>query len=66
MRECPPPTPSKRAALFSQELVLEQKHYNPITDVSRMTPFTDDTGVILENLTKTYIDTGTAFGAQTS
>ena len=34
----PPPT-SKRAPLFSLELVLEQKHYVPVTDIIRMTPF---------------------------
>ena len=33
-----PPT-SKRAPLFSLELVLEQKHYHPITDIIRITPF---------------------------
>ena len=31
----PPPPSSKRAP----ELVLEQKHYDPITDIIRITPF---------------------------
>ena len=36
----PPPSPtSKRAPLFSLELVLEQKHYDPITDIICRTPF---------------------------
>ena len=40
VRECPPPPPtSKRAPLFSLELVLEQKHYDPITDIICRTPF---------------------------
>ena len=30
---------SKRASLFSPELVLEQKHYDPITDIIHITPF---------------------------
>ena len=40
IRECPfQPPISKRAPLFSLELVLEQKHYDPITDIIRITPF---------------------------
>ena len=35
----PPPPTLKRAPLFSLELVLEQKHYDPITDIIRITPF---------------------------
>ena len=37
IRECFPP--SKSAPLFSLELVLEQKHCDPITDIIRTTPF---------------------------
>ena len=43
IRESHPPSPplptSKHAPLFSLELVLEQKHYDPITDNIRITPF---------------------------
>ena len=42
----PPPPPSKLAPLFSLELVLEQKHYDLITNINRITPFfTVDTRV---------------------
>ena len=35
IRECPLPPSSKRAS----ELVLEQKDYDPITDIISITPF---------------------------